>query len=395
MKSARGAVSVCQVKRLPRQESLDRIAAAGLLGAAQLQLWFGHSMPHTPRLLAAFVAVVVPASVAWRRRWPLAMGVAAVVATAAVFISGGQDYNIAVGIGWMCALYAVAVWTDIRGFLIGFGALTAGNVASLASPRQSVSATVQFTVIPGVAMLIARRAIRDRELEAQAHAARAELAEREHELRANQAIAEERARIARELHDLVAHNVSVMVIQAGAERHALGARDTSTRETLGSIEQAGRQALIEARRLLGVLRRGDEREELEPQPSLAQVQCLVEQVQRAGLPVALTIEGDAVVLPAGVDLCAYRIVQEGLTNALKHAGPAHAEVVVRYARDALEVAVSDDGVGAAHDNGNGPACSAGHGLVGMRERVALYGGELATGPRDGGGFAVRARLPLA
>jgi signal transduction histidine kinase len=395
MKSARGAVSVCDVNRLPRQEGLDRIVASGLLLAAQLQLWLGHSMPHTPRPLGALVAVVVPATVAWRRRWPLAMGVVAVLATAAVFISGGQDYNIAVGIGWMCALYAIAVWTDIRGFLIGFGALTAGNVASLASPRQSVSATLQFTVIPGVAMLIARRAIRDRELEAQTHAARAELAEREHELRANQAIAEERARIARELHDLVAHNVSVMVIQAGAERHALGDGDTSTRETLGSIEQAGRQALIEARRLLGVLRRGDEREELEPQPSLAQVQFLVEQVQRAGLPVALSIEGDAVVLPAGVDLCAYRIVQEGLTNALKHAGPAHAEVVVRYATDALEVAVSDDGAGAAHANGNGTARSAGHGLIGMRERVALYGGELATGPRDGGGFAVRARLPLA
>ena len=383
------------MKRLPRQERLDRIVAAALLLAAQLQLWLGHSMPHTPRPLAAFVTVVVPVTVAWRRRRPLAMGVVAVLATAAVFISGGQDYNIAVGIAWMCALYALAVWTDIRGFLIGFGALTAGNVASLASPRQSVSATVQFTVIPGVAMLIARRAIRDRELEAQTHAARAELAEREHELRANQAIAEERARIARELHDLVAHNVSVMVIQAGAERHALGEGDTSTRETLGSIEQAGRQALIEARRLLGVLRRGDEREELEPQPSLAQIQFLVEQVQRAGLPVALTIEGDAVVLPAGVDLCAYRIVQEGLTNALKHAGPAHAEVVVRYATDALEVAVSDDGAGAEPANGSGPARSAGHGLIGMRERVALYGGELATGPRDGGGFAVRARLPLA
>jgi signal transduction histidine kinase len=189
----------------------------------------------------------------------------------------------------------------------------------------------------------------------------------------------------------VAHNVSVMVVQAGAERHALGAEQASTRETLASIEQAGRQALGEARRLLGMLRRNGDGEELEPQPSVELLDVLVEQITRAGLPVHLAVEGERVALPAGVDLCAYRIVQEGLTNALKHAGPAHAEVVLRYEPRALDVVVRDDGRGLGSANGDG----SGHGLVGMRERVALYGGRLQAGARDGGGFSIHARLPLA
>src|SRR6478752_7903533 len=219
-------------------------------------------------------------------------------------------------------------------------------------------------------------------------AARAELLEREHELRANEAVAEERARIARELHDLVAHNVSVMVVQAGAERHALGEEQASTREVLASIEQAGRQALGEARRLLGMLRTGEDAGELEPQPGVEQIDLLLGQVERAGLPVALATEGEPVALPAGLDLCAYRIVQEALTNTLKHAGPAHAEVLLRYAPRALEVAVCDDGRGPVARNGS--ANGAGHGLIGMRERVVLYGGRLQTGPRAGGGFEVHA-----
>jgi signal transduction histidine kinase len=240
-------------------------------------------------------------------------------------------------------------------------------------------------------MLIARRAVRDRQLRAEALAARAEALEREQELRAHEAVAEERARIARELHDLVAHNVSLMVVQAGAERHALPEDQAATREVLGSIEQAGRQALVEARRLLGMLRRKDDREELEPQPSIDQIDALVERVERAGLPVALQVEGEQAPLPAGVDLCAYRVVQEALTNALKHAGPARAEVVLRFGARALDIEVRDDGLGAAVPNGDG----AGHGLIGMRERVALYGGQLDAGPRRCGGFEIRARLPLS
>ena len=249
-----------------------------------------------------------------------------------------------------------------------------------------------FTVVAGIAIFLTRGAVRGRELLAEAHAARAVSLEHEQELRAQAAVADERARIARELHDLVAHNVSVMVVQAGAERHALGDEQASTREALASIEQAGRQALGEARRLLGMLRRDGDGEELEPQPGVEQIDVLVEQVERAGLPVALAIEGEPVALPAGLDLCAYRIVQEALTNALKHAGPAHAEVLLRYAPRSLDVEVCDDGRGPARaGSGNG----AGHGLIGMRERVALYGGRLQAGRARGGGFEIHARLPLA
>jgi signal transduction histidine kinase len=182
-----------------------------------------------------------------------------------------------------------------------------------------------------------------------------------------------------------------MVVQAGAERMALGEREPATRGALSAIEQAGRQALAEARRLLEMLRHDGEDEGLEPQPGIEQIERLVEQVARAGLPVRLEVEGDRVPLPAGLDLCAYRIVQESLTNTLKHAGPAHAEVRLRYAPRALDVEIRDDGRAASQSNGDG----GGHGLIGMRERVALYGGELVTGPRAGGGYEVRAHLPLA
>jgi signal transduction histidine kinase len=291
----------------------------------------------------------------------------------------------------MCALYALAVWTQTAGFLTALGVLAAMNALDALAPGLDLRNSVFFTVVPAVAMLILRRSVRDRELLNETLAARAELLEREQQLRANQAVAEERERIARELHDLVAHNVSVMVVQAGAERHALADDQASTREVLSSIEQAGRQALTEARRLLGMLRRNGDHEELAPQPTIAHLDALVAQVQRAGLPVALTVEGEQVPLPAGVDLCAYRIVQEALTNALKHAGPARADVRLRYVPRGLDVEVRDDGRGLTDANRDG----AGHGLIGMRERVALYGGTLDAGPRQGGGFEIRAHLPIA
>ena len=254
-------------------------------------------------------------------------------------------------------------------------------------PGPKALAVAYALVLPG-SMILLRGAVRGRELRAEALAARAELLEREREMLAQTAVADERARIARELHALVAHNVSVMVVQAGAERHALGDERPQTREALASLEQAGRQAMAEARRLLGMLRRDGVAETLEPQPGIDHLDVLVEQVERAGLPVALDIDGERVPLPAGLDLCAYRIVQDGLTNALKHAGPAHARVRVHFAPGALDVEVADDGRGMSNGGGDG------HGLIGMRERVALYGGSLQTGARDGGGFAIHARLPI-
>src|SRR6185437_5367934 len=220
---------------------------------------------------------------------------------------------------------------------------------------------------------------------------RAKVAEQERELRlvAEQAAAEERSRIARELHDVVAHSVSVMVVQSSGVRRLLKEEQHREREALLSVEQIGRQALTEMRRMLGVMRTGEEAPAaLAPQPGLQHLERLVAQVEEAGLPVALRIEGERPELSPGVDLSAYRIVQEGLTHALKHSKGAHAEVVIRYVDSSVQLEISDDGPGDANGDGNG------HGLVGMRERVALYGGTLEAGPREGGGFVLRANLPV-
>jgi signal transduction histidine kinase len=217
---------------------------------------------------------------------------------------------------------------------------------------------------------------------------RAAALERERDANARIAAADERVRIARELHDIVGHSVSLMVVQAGVERQLLDEGAGSTREVLRSIEQTGKEALTEMRRLVDVLRREEDRLELAPPASIGRLDELARRMEEAGLPVRVRIEGEEAPLPPGLDLTAYRIVQEALTNSLRHAGGTHAEVVLRYGHDALEVEVLDDGVGGAAQNGGG------HGLAGMRERAALFGGEVQTARLDGGGFLVRARLPL-
>jgi signal transduction histidine kinase len=218
---------------------------------------------------------------------------------------------------------------------------------------------------------------------------RVEAAERDRTLAAERATTEERSRIARELHDVVAHSVSVMVVQASGVRRLLKEDQEREREALVSVEQIGRQALTEMRRMLGVMRTGEEQPAaLAPQPGLQHLDRLIAQVEEAGLPVTLHIEGERPDLSPGVDLSAYRIVQEGLTNALKHAKGAHADVVIRYIDGLVQLEISDDGVGTPNGTPGG------HGLVGMRERVAVYGGTLEAGPRDGGGFVLRAELPM-
>jgi signal transduction histidine kinase len=199
------------------------------------------------------------------------------------------------------------------------------------------------------------------------------------------AVAIERERIARELHDVVAHNVSMMVVQAGAAKRVLDGEQPHVREALGAIADTGRQTVDEMRTVLGVLREGAA---LAPQPGLADLEPLLAGMREAGLPVTLRIEGEARPLPQAADLSAYRIVQEALTNALKHAGPARADVVVRFEPAAVMLEVRDTGTGAV------PGAGTGHGLVGMRERVAMLGGELEALPVPEGGFAVRARLPV-
>jgi len=231
--------------------------------------------------------------------------------------------------------------------------------------------------------------VRERPTQAEAAEVRAIHAERERDAAARIAVAEERARIARELHDIVAHAVSVMVLQVGAVRHKLPQTLAEDKDALRGVEQAGRAALAEMRRLLGAMRHDGQDLELAPQPGLDGLDSLLDEVGRAGLPVRLHLDGDPFPLPRAIDLSAYRIIQEGLTNALKHACASHAEVIVRYRSDELQLEIRDNGEGAATTGGLG------HGLVGVRERVKIYGGEMTTGTATGGGFVLSTRLPVS
>ncbi|MCP3991452.1 MAG: sensor histidine kinase, partial [Actinomycetia bacterium] len=213
--------------------------------------------------------------------------------------------------------------------------------------------------------------------------------EAQREAEARQAVSEERTRIARELHDVVAHSVSVMVVQAGAARRVLDQDPAQAADALTAIEATGRESLTEMRRVLGVLRSDDELVELAPIPSLDDFDRLLRQCEEAGLPVELEVEGEARPLAPGLELSAYRVVQESLTNSLKHAGPTQARVKLEYSNDSLVVKVSDDGRGAAAPTGKG------QGLIGMRERVEAFDGDLTVGPKPGGGYSVTACFPTS
>jgi signal transduction histidine kinase len=337
----------------------------------------GDAAGHT--LGAALTAPLITVPIAVRRRWPLVVGtLVPVVGAFGNALWDGQ--SVAYPVAEFTALYALAVWTSTREFLLGTAAFVAAAFLSALLPNGGFNGSALFAMVGVIAMLLARNIVKDRE-----H--KTELAERERDVAAREAVVEERARIARELHDAIAHNVSMVVMQAGAERRVLEKGGGSPHEVLETIEQVGRGALTEMRRLIGMLR-SDGSDPLAPEPGLADVSLLVSQVREAGLPVDLHIEGTRCELPLGIELSAYRIIQEALTNALKHAGDARASVLVRYGEDSLELEITDDGAGAA-----APVGSGGHGLVGMKERVALYGGKLDAGHRPGRGFAVRVLLP--
>ena len=254
-------------------------------------------------------------------------------------------------------------------------------------PGETVSDLV-FIPLRFVVAWVAGYALRERAERAEEAEMRATLAERERDAAARIAVAEERARIARELHDIVAHAMSVMVLQVGAVRHKLPHGLEEDRDALGRVERAGRRALAEMRRLLGAMRRDGDGLDLAPQPGLDGLDSLLEDVGRAGLPARLHVEGDPFELPRAIDLSAYRIVQEGLTNSLKHANATRADVTVRYRDDELAIEVVDNGAGVATSDGLG------HGLVGIRERVKIYGGEMNAGTPPEGGFVLNARLPI-
>ena len=286
----------------------------------------------------------------------------------------------------LVAVFSVAARQTLRPALLGLaGALAALSLVIALTLSDLTNYLFVDTFILGA--WAAGRVVHGRQRRADEMEGRAIVAEREREARARVAVLEERARIARELHDIVSHSVGVMVIQAQAAQQRAGA-DAELGGTLHTIETTGQQALGELRRLLGLLRRSDEEPAMSPQPGLRHLAELVDSVRRAGLPVTVDIRGDPVPLPPGVDLSAYRVIQEALTNSLKHAGHARARVVVSYASRELDIEISDDGSSAVHaDNG-------GHGLAGMRERVSVYGGSLTAGSRPEGGYALRARLPF-
>jgi signal transduction histidine kinase len=383
---------VSRIRYIAREYWFELLIGA-LAIAAILELAIGRNSPGAPSTTLWFalpaVAVIVSPLFA-RRRFPFA-GPAAywALATALTFVDG-------LLIPFMVSLFPVGLASafllgnlrDSRQAWTGL-AIVLGGITTVVYNIPG-HATPELLIIPvdfGISWA-AGFALRERAEKAEAAEIRATQAEREREAAARVAVAEERARIARELHDIVAHAMSVMVLQVGAVRHKLPKTLEEDRDALGRVEQAGRTALTEMRRLLGAMRSDGDGVELGPQPGLDALDSLVEDVIRAGLPVRVQVDGEPFPLPRAIDLSAYRIVQEGLTNALKHADASHADVTVRYRPDKLELEIADDGRGPATTNGHG------HGLVGIRERVNIYGGEMSAGAAPAGGFVLSARLPV-
>jgi len=331
----------------------------------------------------------------WRRRSPLAVSLVTGLATAGYGLAPYPDLAMPVPVGGLVGLYSVAAWGSPRAARITGVVAAAMALVTLSLPRTDadlVDAAFVALALAG-AWLLGDRARVQRALAAELRERAARL-EREQADEARRAVASERARIARELHDVVAHHVSMMVVQAEAGPVAVEHDPARAAGAFEAIAATGRQALAEMRRLLGMLRGEEEQApSLAPQPGLAEVPALVEQVGRAGLRVELVVEGAETPLPAGVDLSAYRIVQEALTNALRHGGPGRARVLVRYGERDLRLRVWDEGRAAAGNGSPAPAAP-GRGLLGMQERVNLFGGELHAGPGPDGGFTVEVRLPI-
>jgi signal transduction histidine kinase len=374
-----GSSLLVRFRSMPAAQQLDVVVAPLLAVLLCLQVLLLTGLES--RALVAVIDVPICLGVAFRRRFPavVGFGTQALLTLTIAHVRGPAG---PVTVAWFCALYALAVWTRRWVFVVAvaFVVVANGGLDLLQHPV-SPQAGAQFGLGAALVMTLVRVVVggRDRQLR---------VAERERQVAAREAVVEERERIARELHDVIAHHVSTMVMQAGAERHVLGAEQADTRDVLATIERVGRGALTEMRRMVGMLR-GDAADDLAPQPTLDDVPQLVERMQEAGLPVSLTVSGAPRSLAQGIELSAYRVVQEALTNAFKHAHGARATVQIDYGLDDLRLVVRDDGQGPASRFDRG-----GHGLVGMRERVAMYGGSIEAGPDQHSGFAVRVRLPV-
>ncbi|MBM7056335.1 MULTISPECIES: sensor histidine kinase [Streptomyces] len=382
---------------------VDGFWAVFLLGLSGMSMVSGMYDAGREEIVAVPVALGFSTVVALRRKAPEKMLLLAILVGVVQLV-----FDVRPGVGNFAMLvitYTVATvgerWASRLALI---GSLSAAALSQLrweAEPGGSWVQVIFVTVIMTVPFVLAwvlgdslrtRRAYFDQLEE------RAARLEREREAQSKVAVAAERARIARELHDVVAHNVSVMVVQADGAAYVMDAAPDQAKQALETISGTGRQALAEMRRLLGVLRTGDAPEsgEYVPQPDVEQIEDLVAQVRQTGLEVDFKVEGTPRPLPSGVELTAYRVVQEALTNTRKHGGPdAGASVRLVYFDDGLGLLIEDDGRGAAHElYEDGGADGAGHGMIGMRERVGMVGGTLDAGPRPGGGFRISALLPL-
>ncbi|MEV6435496.1 sensor histidine kinase [Streptomyces anulatus] len=382
---------------------VDVFWAVFLLGLSGVSMVSGTYDTGREQIVAVPVMLGLSTVVALRRRAPEKMLLLAILVGVVQLV-----FDVRPGIGDFALLvitYTVATvgerWASRLALVCSLSAAALSQLRWEAEPGGSWPQVVFVTIIMTVPFVLAwvlgdslrtRRAYFDQLEE------RAARLEREREAQSKVAVAAERARIARELHDVVAHNVSVMVVQADGAAYVMDAAPDQAKQALETISSTGRQALAEMRRLLGVLRTGDAPEsgEYVPQPDVEQIEDLVAQVRQTGLTVDFKVEGTPRPLPSGVELTAYRVVQEALTNTRKHGGPdAGASVRLVYFDDGLGLLIEDDGRGAAHElYEDGGADGAGHGMIGMRERVGMVGGTLDAGPRPGGGFRISALLPL-
>jgi signal transduction histidine kinase len=343
----------------------------------------GHHLPHTPT--AAFLLVAVAClALAWRRRWPVAvLGVS--VAAATVYTLLGY-VNGAVLVAPMAALYTLASVSGVRrAVAYGLGTLAVLGVASTTvNPFGTFNGGVDILPFMVAFAVVAGIAVANRRAYVESLRARVEQD-------ARRRIDEERLRIARELHDVVAHTMATINVQAGMAVHVLRTKPDAAGDALQAIKASSKEGLRELRAILNVLRQADEADPTQPAPGVAELETLVDGARQAGLETRLTVTGRRSPLPAAVDLAAYRIVQESLTNAIRHAGPATASVTLDYGDDQLRIDVADTGRGKAP---GAESEGAGHGLPGMRERAAAVGGSVETGPSPGGGYRVAASLPL-
>jgi signal transduction histidine kinase len=383
-----------RVRGISRSYIGDVALAAIFTAAAELDVWARGTVAG-PRLENALLLALVAPPLAWRRRWPCAAltVTAAAIAAQALLVAGHPPSGLLYAGPILLGAYSVgahAPWSRrafaaLAALAVAYDVIYLNAQGGLTGSFNAVVGALVWLLLPTGAWLAGSYMRRRRA--AAAAVAEATRVEREREQQRLAALEQERARMARELHDILAHSVSLMGVQAGAAEQVLAQEPERARPMLRSIQQISRDSVAELRRLLGMLRAAELGPELAPQPGLDQLDALLAGMREAGLPVELHIEGQAHPLPAGIELTAYRVVQEALTNALKHARPSQVDVLIHYGPAQLQVLIGNDGVSLGGNGG-------GHGLIGMQERVSLYGGRLDAGSHADGEFRVQAEIPL-